>query len=158
MKIRNVSGLVNAMGDSYEFPERDEKGKIIVDDSGIVSSKPGDVSDLLRSLLTQFINTKWAFWQGDSKVFQRIMAAINKQVASGSSFIEIESGDHEWLVGDGQGKVGILDRKMPPAVRQSRGVDESNEQSHPTLGMEVWGANESTLREYLKAGKGVTNE
>lgn len=153
--IPNASNLLNALGEPYRFASRDDAGNKLLDDTGKMIPVDGDTCDLLQSLLVAYIEIPWAFWNGDSKQFARVMKAVNDcRTLLGdepSSVIILDEGDYEWLVGDGQGKVGILDRKMPPANRAKIGVDEENPQAHPTVGMLIWNANESHLREYLKA-------
>jgi hypothetical protein len=150
--IANISELTNALGEEYRFAVRDGNGSPTFDENKQIISTAGDTCDLIESLLTQYIEVKWAFWNGDSKVFARVMESVRDcRNDSESAKIEVAEGDYEWLVGDGQGVVGILDRKMPAGERARLGIDEENELAHPTVGMLVWGANESKLRSYLKA-------
>lgn len=150
-KVINQSGLKNAFGDPYRFISKDDNGRPLLDENQQIVIVDGDTCDLISSLLERYAGIKWAFWNGDSKPFARVMEAVNECRSSESDEILFNEGDYEWLVGDGQGKVGILDRKMPESVRATQGVDEENPLAHPTLGMTVWGANEASLRAYLKA-------
>jgi hypothetical protein len=150
--IKNISvGLTNALGEPYRFASKDDAGNRLLDDAGQMIPVDGDTCDLLQSMLVAYVDIKWAFWNGDSKAFARVMKAVNACRATEDDFIILDEGDYEWMVGDGQGKVGILDRKMPPASRAAIGIDEDNPLSHPTVGMLIWNANESHLRDYLKA-------
>lgn len=150
--IENVKDVKNAFGDDYKFAERDELGRIKYDGDKNLIVSSGDTCDLVRSLLSLYSEVKWAFWNGDSKPFARVMQAINDcRNGKKNAAIEVADGDYHWLVGDGQGLIGILDRKMPAGERARLGVDEENALAHPTVGMVVWNANESKLRSYLKA-------
>ena len=155
-KITVVEVVDTAFGLPFLMPVYDEKtGLVKRDERNVPESGTGSTAGLLSHIARSI--PKWSFYQGDSKAVERILDAARNPK---DGIISLTDGDYAWLhgksesgTGKGDGRVGVLDRIMPLGQRAAAGYEadpEAPDYQIPTVGMEVFGINESKARTYLK--------
>ena len=162
-KIEIANPILDIFNEPYKFVTENLDGNPIPVDAdvdklpGMQSYKTheGSTLELIERMFRQI--PAWAFWRKDSDHIARIMAKVNpaKPVPDTENVkvLSLAEGDYFWLVGLEGSITGILDRQVPKSAQgETSSVDWENPEAIPTVGMRIWGYNESHFREtYLKA-------